>query len=51
MRRLCADQIMATPQPTEMQVEGEIGVEKAVKEMLEIEVLKWRRMKGTLSKA
>ena len=38
LRRLCADQIMATPQPTEMQVEGEIGVEEAVKEMLEIEV-------------
>ena len=29
---------MATPQATEMQVEGEIGVEEAVKEMLEIEV-------------
>ena len=29
---------MVTPQPTEMQVEGEIGVEEAVKEMLEIEV-------------
>ena len=29
---------MATPQPTEMQVEGKIDVEKAVKEMLEIEV-------------
>ena len=29
---------MATPQPTEMQVEGEIGVEEVVKEMLEIEV-------------
>ena len=29
---------MATPQPTEMQVEGKIGVEEAVKEMLEIEV-------------
>ena len=38
MRRLCADQTMATPQATEMQVEGEIGVEEAVKEMLEIEV-------------
>ena len=38
MRRLCADQIMVTPQPTEMQVEGKIGVEEAVKEMLEIEV-------------
>ena len=31
---------MATPQPTEMQVEGKIGVEEAVKEMLEIEVEK-----------
>ena len=29
---------MATPQATEMQVEGEIGIEEAVKEMLEIEV-------------
>ena len=29
---------MATPQPTEMQVEGKIGIEEAVKEMLEIEV-------------
>ena len=29
---------MATPQPTEMQVEGEIGIEEAMKEMLEIEV-------------
>ena len=29
---------MVTPQPTEMQVEGEIGIEEAVKEMLEIEV-------------
>ena len=29
---------MVTPQATEMQVEGEIGVEEAVKEMLEIEV-------------
>ena len=29
---------MATPQATEMQVEGKIGVEEAVKEMLEIEV-------------
>ena len=38
LRRLCADQTMATPQATEMQVEGEIGVEEAVKEMLEIEV-------------
>ena len=38
LRRLCADQIMATPQPTEMQVEGEIGIEEAVKEMLAIEV-------------
>ena len=38
LRRLCADQTMATPQATEMQVEGEIGVEKAVKEVLEIEV-------------
>ena len=38
MRRLCADQTMATPQATEMQVEGEIGVEEVVKEMLEIEV-------------
>ena len=38
MRRLCADQTMATPQATEMQVEGEIGIEEAVKEMLEIEV-------------
>ena len=38
LRRLCADQTMATPQATEMQVEGEIGIEEAVKEMLEIEV-------------
>ena len=38
LRRLCADQIMATPQPTKMQVEGKIGVEEAVREMLEIEV-------------
>ena len=29
---------MVTPQATEMQVEGKIGVEEAVKEMLEIEV-------------
>ena len=29
---------MVTPQATEMQVEGEIGIEEAVKEMLEIEV-------------
>ena len=29
---------MATPQATEMHVEGEIGIEEAVKEMLEIEV-------------
>ena len=29
---------MMTPQATEMQVEGEIGVKEAVKEMLEIEV-------------
>ena len=29
---------MATPQATEMQVEGEIGVQEAVKEVLEIEV-------------
>ena len=29
---------MVTPQATEMQVEGEISVEEAVKEMLEIEV-------------
>ena len=29
---------MATPQATEMQVEGEIGIEEAVKEVLEIEV-------------
>ena len=29
---------MATPQAMEMQVEGAIGVEEAVKEMLEIEV-------------
>ena len=29
---------MATSQPTEMQVEGEIGIEEAVKEMLEVEV-------------
>ena len=38
LRRLRADQIMATSQPTEMQVEGEIGVEEAVKELLDIEV-------------
>ena len=38
LRRLCADQSTATPQATEMQVEGEISVEEAVKEMLEIEV-------------
>ena len=38
MRRLCADQIMATSQPTEMQVEGQISVEEVVKELLEIEV-------------
>ena len=48
LRRLCADQTMVTPQATEMQVEGEIGVEEAVKEMLEIEV---EEDKGTLSKA
>ena len=29
---------MATSQTTEMQVEGEVGVEEVVKEMLEIEV-------------
>ena len=29
---------MATSQPTEMQVEGEIGIEEAVREMLEVEV-------------
>ena len=29
---------MVTPQPTQMQDEGKIGVEEAVKEMLEIEV-------------
>ena len=29
---------MATPQPTEMQVEGEITIEEAVKELIEIEV-------------
>ena len=38
LRRLCADQTTATPQATEMQVEGKIGVEEAVKEMLEIKV-------------
>ena len=38
LRQLCADQIMVTPQPTETQVEGKIGEEEAVKEMLEIEV-------------
>ena len=38
LRGLSADQIMATPQPTEMQVEDEIRVEEAVREMLEIEV-------------
>ena len=32
------DQIMATLQPTEMQVEDELGVEEVVREMLEIEV-------------
>ena len=31
---------MATSQATEMQVEGEIGVEEAVKEILEIEMEK-----------
>ena len=29
---------MATSQTTEMQIEGEVSVEEAVKEMLEIEV-------------
>ena len=29
---------MVTPQATEMQVEGEIGIEEVVKEVLEIEV-------------
>ena len=38
LRRLCAYQTMVTPQATEMQVEGEIGIEEAVKEVLEIEV-------------
>ena len=38
LRRLRADQIMTTSQPTEMQVESKIGVEEAVKELLEIEV-------------
>ena len=38
LRGLSADQIMVTPQPTEMQVEDEIRVEEAVREMLEIEV-------------
>ena len=39
---------MATPQATEMQVEGEIGIEEAVKEVLEIEC---RKMKGILLRA
>ena len=38
LKRLHADQTMATSQPTEMQVEGEISMEEAVKELLEIEV-------------
>ena len=38
MRRLHADQIIATSQPTEMQVEGGMTVQAAVKELVEIEV-------------
>ena len=36
--RLCADQIMATSHPTEMQAEEEMTVQEAVKEIMEIEV-------------
>ena len=38
LRRLRTDQMMATSQPTEMQVEGEITVQEAIKELVEIEV-------------
>ena len=38
LRRLCADQTMATSQPTEMQVKSELSVQEAVKELVEIEV-------------
>ena len=38
LRRHCADQTIATSQPTEMQVEGEISVQEAIKELVEIEV-------------
>ena len=38
LRRLQTDQMMATSQPTEMQVEGEITVQEAIKELVEIEV-------------
>ena len=38
MRRLCADQMMATSQPMEIQVEGKMTVQEAVKELVQIEV-------------
>ena len=38
LRRRCADQTMATSRPTEMQVESEISVQEAVRELVEIEV-------------
>ena len=40
LRRLCADQTMVTSQPTEMQIESELSVQEAVKELVEIEVEK-----------
>ena len=38
LRRRCADQTMATSQPTEMQVESELSIQETVKELVEIEV-------------